>query len=83
MISRVNSTANNIFSASDDMTSRLRSSGGSSSESYYRSLSRKDSASAGSIAEDEIEYKIGDMMWDQQKQNDKEEWDRLGQLFQD
>ena len=83
MITGVNSSANNIFSASGDMTSRIRSASGSSSESHYHGLSKKDSASANSIAKDEIEYQIEDMMWDQQKETENEEWERIGGLFQD
>ena len=83
MITGVNSSANNIFSASGDMASRVRSAGGASSESDYRSLSKKDTASATSIAKDEIEYQIEDMMWDQQKQTENEEWERIGGMFQD
>lgn len=81
MISGINNSAKNIFANSSDMTSRLRASGSTSSESGYRDLSRKDIRSVTSIKKDEVEYEIDKMMYDQKKSLDDEEWDRIGDMF--
>ena len=77
MLSGVNSTANNIFASAGEITSRIRSGEGSSSESHYHDLSKKDSKSVSDISKDEIEYQIEDMMWDQQKETENDEWEGL------
>ncbi|MCD8377809.1 MAG: hypothetical protein LUB59_03375 [Candidatus Gastranaerophilales bacterium] len=81
MITGVNRDAANIFSASSDSLSRVRSGNGSSSESHLRSLSQKDIASTTSIAKDEVEYQIDDLMYDQGKEWEDDEFERAFGTF--
>lgn len=81
MITGVNRDANNIFTRTHDSLSRIRSGGSSASESHLKSLSNKDTASVTSIAKDELEYQIDDMMFDQGKEWENEEFERAFGTF--
>lgn len=82
-ISSHHSSANNIFSNAGDITSRIRSGNGSSSESDLRALTQKDISSVTNIEKDELEYEISGMMYDQDKELEKEEFERVFGIFQD
>jgi len=81
MISGVNNSARNIFANSSDSLSRIRSGSGSASESQMRDLSRKDTASVNNISKDEVEYEIQDMMFDQGKDWQDDEFERAFGTF--
>ncbi|MCM1265270.1 MAG: hypothetical protein NC200_03640 [Candidatus Gastranaerophilales bacterium] len=83
MITGVNRDANNIFTRTHESLSRVRSGGSSASESHLKDLSRKDTASVTGIAKDEIEYQIDDMMFDQDKEWQNENFDRAFSTFKD
>ena len=81
MISGVNQHSGNIFSESSNSLSRLRSSSGGASESDMRDLSQKDLASVNNITKDELEYEIDDMMFEQGKKLEEEEFERVFGTF--
>lgn len=81
MITGVNRDANNIFTQTHDSLSRIRSGSSGASESHLRDLSRKDTASVTSIAKDEVEYQIDDLMFDQGKEWQDEEFERAFGTF--
>ena len=77
MVAGVHRSANNIFENSHDSLSRVRTDYSGASESDFRDLSRKDRNSVTDIQKDELEYQIDDNMFEQQKEWDKEEWERI------
>ena len=81
MITGVNNDAHNIFANAGDSLSRIRSGGSSASESYLKDLSRKDTMSANNISKDEVEYQIDDLMFDQGKDWEQDEFERAFGTF--
>lgn len=81
MISRVNNDANNIFRNTHSDLSRIRSGSGERSESQLRDLSRKDVASALETTKDEVAYEIDNATWEQDKDWEKENFERAFNIF--
>ena len=81
MISGVNQHSGNIFSESSNSLSRLRSSKGGASEADMRAISQKDVKSVTNITKDELEYEIDDMMFEQGKEWQDEEFERAFGTF--
>ena len=81
MISGASQHSNNIFAQSSSSMSRLRSSGGGRSESDMKALSKKDTDSITQITKDELAYEIDDLMFEQGKEWEDEEFERVFGTF--